>query len=277
MTARVLNITKPVLGEAPAGDFEKPKAVLACSNGAQNLKFEREDWTSFRTIEGLQQKAGVPKDKLARLVLKELTDNGLDTGAEVEVGPLPKGGFYVEDKGPGIDGTPEQIARLFSIARPMISTKLLRLPTRGALGNGLRVVAGAVLASEGTLTVITRNQRLQLRPERDGSTTVVSAQPVDFPVGTRIEIVFGLALDDDDDDDILHWAKFATMFAAGGDQRMPARHRRGGTTHRNSMSCYLLSVTGRCVSWSLSLMAAVAPRPVRSLPKPSCPVPFVET
>jgi CubicO group peptidase (beta-lactamase class C family) len=133
-----------------SGDFQNPKPVSASLPDAQNLKFEREDWTSFRTIEGLQQKAGVSKDKLARLVLKELTDNGLDTGTEVDVGELPKGGYYVQDEGPGIDGTPEEIARLFSIARPMVSTKLLRLPTRGALGNGLRVVAGAVLASEGT-------------------------------------------------------------------------------------------------------------------------------
>ena len=92
----------------------------------------------------------MPKSKLRRLVLKELADNGLDTGAEVKVGELPNGkGYFVEDDGPGIDGTPEQIARLFSINRPMVSTKLLRLPTRGALGNGLRVVAGAVLASGG--------------------------------------------------------------------------------------------------------------------------------
>jgi hypothetical protein len=41
--------------------------------------------------------------------------------------------------------------RCFSINRPMVSTKLLRLPTRGALGNGLRVVTGAVLASGGSL------------------------------------------------------------------------------------------------------------------------------
>ena len=75
---------------------------------------------------------------------------------------------------------PEEIARLFCIARPMISTKLLRLPTRGALGNGLRVVAGAVLASEGILAVITRNRRSQLRPERDGTTTVVTVPPVNF-------------------------------------------------------------------------------------------------
>ena len=101
------------------------------------------------------------------------------------VGTLPDGGYFVEDDGRGIDGEPEEIARLFSIARPMISTKLLRLPTRGALGNGLRVVAGAVLASDGFLVVTTRNRRIELRPERDGSTTVVSVTPVEFPVGTR--------------------------------------------------------------------------------------------
>ena len=53
------------------------------------------------------------------------------------------------------------------------------------------MVAGAVLASGGTLTVITRNKRIELRPERDGTTTVVSVKPVKRPVGTRIEIGFG--------------------------------------------------------------------------------------
>jgi hypothetical protein len=47
---------------------------------AQNLKFEREDWTLFRTLEGLQQRAGVPARLLRRLVLKEIADNGLDSG-----------------------------------------------------------------------------------------------------------------------------------------------------------------------------------------------------
>ena len=94
----------------------------------ENLKFERADWTSFRTIEGLQQKAGVVQSKLRRLVLKELADNALDTGARVRIGQLPDGGYFIEDDGSGIEGQPEEIARLFSIARPMISTKLLRLP-----------------------------------------------------------------------------------------------------------------------------------------------------
>jgi hypothetical protein len=175
-----------------SADFEES----GTSQNSQNLKFESEDWTSFRTVEGLQQKAGVAKDKLRRLVLKELTGNGLDEGGSVKVhiGELSGGGYFVEDDGHGIDGTPEEIARLFSIARPMVSTKLLRLPTRGALGNGLRVVAGAVLASEGSLVVITRNRRIVLRPERDGTTSAVSAEPVDFSVGTRVEISFGPVL-----------------------------------------------------------------------------------
>jgi hypothetical protein len=137
----------------------------------------------------------VPLDDLAGLILKELTDNALDVSAEVEARQLPDGsGFFVDDQGGGIDGTPEQIAELFSIARPLISTKLLRLPSRGVLGNGLRVVASAVLVSGGHLTVITRGRKLQLRPERDGTTTVVSNKPADRPIGTRVEIGFGKAL-----------------------------------------------------------------------------------
>ena len=76
----------------------------------------------------------------------------------------------------------------------MISTKLLRLPTGGALGNGLRVVAGSVLASDGFLIVTTHNRRIVLKPEYEGSTSVVEVKPVDFPVGTRIEIGFGKAI-----------------------------------------------------------------------------------
>lgn len=188
--------------------------MSATAKPVPDLQFEREDWTSFRTIEGLQQKAGVAKDKLSRLVLKELTDNALDTGASAKVGKLrKKGDYFVEDNGPGIDGTPQDVARLFSIARPLVSSKLLRLPQRGALGNGLRVVASAVLVSHGTLAVITRNKRIELRPERDGRTTVIEVTPAKQPLGTRIEIVFGPDLPCDED--TLFWAEQAIVFAAG--------------------------------------------------------------
>jgi hypothetical protein len=102
---------------------------------------------------------------------------------------------------------------LFSISRPLVSSKLLRLPTRGALGNGLRVVAGAVLASAGTLTVITRNRRIELRPQHDGTTKVLKATKADFPVGTRIEISFGPALPHDHS--VLSWAQTACRMAEG--------------------------------------------------------------
>jgi hypothetical protein len=196
-------------------NFEELSTELASPPAPQNLKFERADWSLFRTVEGLQQKAGVEKGKMRRLVLKELTDNGLDENAKVRIGELRKDGeYFIEDDGRGIDGTPEEIAQLFSIARPMVSTKLLRLPTRGALGNGLRVVAGAVLASEGSLVVITRNRRIVLRPERNGSTTVVSAETVEHPVGTRIEISFGPALQPDGQ--AVVWARMACRLAGQG-------------------------------------------------------------
>src|SRR5215831_13788727 len=147
----------------------------------------------FRTVEGLEQK---PR----RLVVKELTDNGLDEGGKARVGELPNGGgYFVEDGGKGIDGTPAEIARLFSINRPLVSSKLLRLPQRGALGNGLRVTAGAVAASDGWLRVSTRNKRMVLVPQEDGTTAVTETETIDFPVGTLIEIWFGPEIPADPD------------------------------------------------------------------------------
>jgi len=199
---------------APAADFQNPTADFSRSGEAQTppiLKFERADWALFRTIEGLQQKAGVPAHRLRRLVLKELADNALDEAGKARVGMLGDGGYFVEDDGGGID--PDEVARLFSIARPLVSTKLLRLPIRGALGNGLRVVAGAVLASGGTLSVTTRNRRLVLKPEFDGTTTVVGATEVEFPIGTRLEISLGPALPADPA--ALAWAQLACDLARG--------------------------------------------------------------
>ena len=77
----------------------------------QNIKFERADWTLFRNISTLPQKAGVPARLLRRLVLKELADNALDAGGKVEVGEIDDGGYFVEDDGPGIEL--DEVATLF--------------------------------------------------------------------------------------------------------------------------------------------------------------------
>ena len=184
---------------------------------------ERPDWALFRTVEGLAQKAGVAAKWLRRLVLKELADNSLDamnalgtaaSGGGVTVELNDAGAYVVADKGPGLDGEPENIAALFSIRRPMRSSKLMRLPQRGALGNGLRVVAGAVLASGGSLIVTTRNRRITLKPQADGSTEVAAVETVDHETGTRVEISLGPSLPSDTNP--FAWAKAACAIADQG-------------------------------------------------------------
>ncbi|MGE3992927.1 hypothetical protein [Pseudorhodoplanes sp.] len=180
--------------------------------GAEYL-IEREDWTLFCHLETLSQKAGVPVEKLRRLALKELTDNALDAGGHVKVNETDDG-YVIEDDGPGIDGAPETIARLFSVNRPMVSSKLWRRPQRGALGNGLRVVAGALIASGGgVLNIHTRNRRLSILPNRDGDASLVEVESVYHPIGTRIEISFGPHLPPDKF--ALYWARWAIMLASG--------------------------------------------------------------
>jgi hypothetical protein len=198
-------------------ELPAPDTCLETGENDPFLKMaERPDWALFRTIDGLQQKAGVPAARLRRLVLKELADNALDAGGQIAFGAVEgcADTHFVEDDGPGLDGTPEEIASLFSIRRPMRSSKLLREPQRGALGNGLRVVAGAVLASEGSLTVITRNQHIVISPQADGSTMVVKVERVDHPVGTRIEIGFGPELPRDPDP--FGWVRRASEIASKG-------------------------------------------------------------
>ena len=65
-------------------DLQTSDAGLAGLPARPNLQFVRADWSLFRTVEGLQQKAGVAKIKISRLVL-ELADNALDAGAAVNV------------------------------------------------------------------------------------------------------------------------------------------------------------------------------------------------
>src|SRR5262249_43033754 len=149
------------------------------------------DWTNFRTLTTISQTSGVTLEDLRRLLAKELTDNGLDTGAPCRVGMLDDGGFYVEDDGPGIPGEPEDVARLFSIKRPLMTSKVIRLFSRGALGNGDRVVAAVVLASDGTLEVFTNGRHLRLVPQMSGATVAEVVSSDWSKAGTRVEVRLG--------------------------------------------------------------------------------------
>jgi hypothetical protein len=175
--------------------------------------FEREDWTLFRNIGTLGQKAGVPVRQLASLVAKELTDNALDAGANVSA-HYDSGWLLIEDDGPGLPSDPGALARLFSIRRPLTSSKLVRVPLRGALGNGLRVVTGAVLASGGKLYVETHGRRFHLSPKDDGSTEVAS-EPCERTTGTLVAVKLGPSVPVDERS-VMLWASQAIELAPHG-------------------------------------------------------------
>ena len=65
------------------------------------LLFERSDWQLFTDPRTLPQKAGCEPQQIGRVLLKELTDNALDSGAgEVSVDG-DSASCVVSDNGPG--------------------------------------------------------------------------------------------------------------------------------------------------------------------------------
>jgi hypothetical protein len=125
--------------------------------------WERADWQLFLDPATLGQKAGAATSDLCRLALKEAIDNALDIGANASI-TKDGGTWVIADDGPSID--PREVPRLFSVNRPLLSSKLRRLPTRGALGNGLRVVVGAVAAAKAAWLWRHAGIALHCRPAR---------------------------------------------------------------------------------------------------------------
>jgi hypothetical protein len=162
---------------------------------------DRPEWRDWTTIDGLMRRTGIEGNaNFIRLLVKEITDNSVDAGEGIgndgknkcELGLLKNGnGFYVQDYGEGIPGSDEHIAYIFSVKRDSSSTKGIRLPTRGVLGNGLRYVTGVVTIFKGTeLRVFTKGRTLRLEPQKeDGTTRFERIGDYNGP-GTRIEITF---------------------------------------------------------------------------------------
>ena len=85
MIAEQPSIRSPGLKNPP--DRASVSASRPARPKSPEFTFEREDWTLFRSLSTLSQKAGVPVHLLPKLVLKELADNALDAGGTVRVGP----------------------------------------------------------------------------------------------------------------------------------------------------------------------------------------------
>lgn len=162
------------------------------------MMFESSDWKGFLNADQIGRMAGAGYEDLVALVFKELGDNALDATGSCRYGLVRAldgkviGGF-VEDDGEGIPGkTPEEISDFFSVSRKLCSSKKIRLPTRGALGNGLRVVSGAVYVLEGYLVVETGGYRMKIVVDsRDGVARPLEVQTSHWK-GTRIEFYLDL-------------------------------------------------------------------------------------
>ena len=167
----------------------------------RGLLFERDDWRLFLDPSTLPQKAGCQPENLRQLVLRELVDNALDAGAEAFLQQDGEGeGWIIADDGPGLD--PADVPKLFAVNRPLLSSKRRRLPLRGMLGNGLRVVVAAAAASEGSLVVETRGRRLTLAVDTaTGTTAVTDDQPIPPAPGLAVHITLGPLLPRFDWDD----------------------------------------------------------------------------
>ena len=128
------------------------------------LTLTQEDWKRYMTPEGLSEKAGVPQGRFRELIVKELIDNACDIGGGRM---LSKGDDILEvhDNGSGVP------LEALSIKRPLVSSKHWRLGERGALGNGLRVVMGALYCLDGHLEVHAKGKATKVFINDDGETT----------------------------------------------------------------------------------------------------------
>lgn len=172
---------------------ERVRRYRAGKKQAAVVEFIRTDASLFLHPDRLSQKAGAPKQHLRRMAIKELVDNALDAAPTATLTKVDNDTFVIEDAGPGI--APRKVVELFSVVRPMMSTKLIRRPTRGMVGNGLRVATGAAFASGGSIIVESRKIRQVLGFDRTtGETIVAEKGECDVTTGTRVTIRFGDAL-----------------------------------------------------------------------------------
>jgi hypothetical protein len=147
---------------------------------ATPMLYTTEDWQDFLDPATLARKAGCEPEQLPAMVLKELADNSADAGAKPALVRAEDGGWIATDDGPGLD--PASVPKIFSVNRSRLSSKQKRMPTRGMLGNGLRVVMGLLRK----LTVETRGVRLRLEVDEVTGETDFKSEDIGPTIGLTV-------------------------------------------------------------------------------------------
>lgn len=180
------------------------------------VEIHAEDYMDYLTPDGLTKVSGVEEKYHIALAIKELVDNGLDSsGGYCSISPFGSNAFYIVDEGPGIGGSDEEIAYLFSITRKTYSTKGERYPRRGYVGRGLRFVTGVLLCHSAILKVSTRGRTLLLKPSDNGTTYERVTDGPHCDCGTSIYIEFPRDLPSNS----YRWGRLAIELAAGRDYK----------------------------------------------------------
>lgn len=143
------------------------------------------DWSRFLTEHGLTEKCGVPASQFPFMLLKELCDNAADTGGGV-ITRVSDDEIVIRDYGRGIDAS--DVIKMFSIKRDLTSSKHWRRGERGALGNGLRAVMGAIYVLGGNLTIAARGVATTITVDDSGNTVVLEQLPAATTAGTTITV-----------------------------------------------------------------------------------------
>ncbi len=185
--------------------------LLAGSEESAKFLYQTHDWQRYQSLDSLCQIIGVTREKIPRVLLKELTDNALDaldlngndSDLDRNYDPVAdffwcEDGSHVDccDRGPGI--APELLGHFFSLSRPLSTSKMLRMPTRGRLGLGLRVVTGAVIALGGTLEVATQGRWYEIQfDEKTGRSMAIETGETSDAGGFRVVASLGASLPND--------------------------------------------------------------------------------
>jgi hypothetical protein len=180
-------------GQQPPQTNERHKA----KKDQEPVSFECADWRDFLDLSELSRKAGCKPEDRQRVVAKEAADNGCDAGTEVTITPWkdPQNnlGLCVTNNGSAID--PQSVAEIYSPNRNRYSTKRIRRVLRGILGNGARVIGGAVGASGGMMIAETRDHRLTLSLDRKtGKMLVAADETIPEKPGFRLYFSLGPTL-----------------------------------------------------------------------------------
>ncbi|MCP5088598.1 MAG: sensor histidine kinase [Rhodobacteraceae bacterium] len=148
------------------------------------LTLTQPDWTRFLSPDGLAEKAGTSRANFPKMILKDLADNAADAGGAT-LWVIDADTVEIADDGSGI--APEGLAEVFSIKRPLVSTKHWRMGKRGALGNGLRAVMGGLYVLGGQLQVSSQGTTSAIHLNEQGDTVVERLGPADN-TGTEITV-----------------------------------------------------------------------------------------